>query len=184
MKTILFGILAASILATASYAQSEVNQRRENQQDRIANGVQSGQLTAGETAGLENREANINKEARTDRRQNGGNLTGSEKARINGQQNKLSNQLYQDKHNANSAQYGDNKVGQRRENQQDRISNGIRSGQLNAKQTSNLEKRESGINREVSADRKANGGSLTDNQKRKVNRQQNNVSGQIAKDKS
>jgi len=118
---------------TGCFAQSIVNQRRENQQDRIANGVQSGQLTAGETANLENQEANLNKEIRTDRRQNGGNLTNNEKTQINRQQNGLSNQIYQDKHNATAAQYGDNKVGARRENQQDRIANGIRSGQLNAK---------------------------------------------------
>ncbi|HEY1925514.1 MAG TPA: hypothetical protein VGG58_09680, partial [Candidatus Acidoferrum sp.] len=33
----------------------EVGQRKENQQDRIAQGVKSGQLTAGETAKLEKR---------------------------------------------------------------------------------------------------------------------------------
>jgi hypothetical protein len=36
----------------------------------------------------------------------------------------------------------------------------------------------------VSADRKANGGNLTNNQKRNINRRQNNVSGQIARDKN
>jgi hypothetical protein len=129
----LFSTTLVSIVVTGCFAQSIVNQRRENQQDRIANGVQSGQLTAGETANLENQEANLNKEIRTDRRQNGGNLTNNEKTQINRQQNGLSNQIYQDKHNATAAQYGDNKVGARRENQQDRIANGIRSGQLNAK---------------------------------------------------
>ena len=183
MRTIFFSTLAASILVTGSFAQ-EVKQRRENQQDRIANGVQSGQLTAGETANLEKREANLNKEIRTDRKQNGGNLTNNEKAQINRQQNGISNKIYQDKHNANTAQYGANKVGARRENQQDRIANGIRSGQLNAKQTANLEKKESGINKEVAADRKANGGNLTNNQKARINRQQNNVSGQIYRDKN
>jgi len=44
-----------------------VEQRKENQQDRIANGVRGGQLTAGETAKLENKEAAINKETAADR---------------------------------------------------------------------------------------------------------------------
>ena len=39
-----------------------INQRKENQQDRIANGVASGQLTAGETSNLERKESNLNKE--------------------------------------------------------------------------------------------------------------------------
>ena len=183
MRAILFSTILASILAAGAFAQ-EVGKRRENQQDRIANGVQSGQLTARETTHLETKESNLNKEIGADRKANGGNLTNNEKARINKQQNGLSNQIYRDKHNAAKAQYGDNEVGARRQNQQDRIANGIRSGQLNAKQTANLEKREAGINQTVAADRKANGGNLTNNQKRNINNRQNNVSGQIARDKN
>src|SRR6267143_5887609 len=105
-----------------------VAQRKENQQDRIANGVQSGQLTAGETAKLEKKEAAINKETAADRAANGGKLTASEKKQVNRQQNQASKQIYADKHNANTAHYANNKVGQRRENQQDRIAQGVKSG--------------------------------------------------------
>ena len=51
--------------------QPTVGQRKENQQDRIAQGVKSGQLTAGETANLETKEAAINGETRADRAANG-----------------------------------------------------------------------------------------------------------------
>jgi hypothetical protein len=119
--------------------QPTIAERKENQQDRIANGVKSGQLTAGETANLESKEAAINGETRADRAANGGKLTHSEKQPINRQQNQLSKQIYQHKHNANSAQYGNNRVGQRRENQQDRIAQGIKSGQLTAGETAKLE---------------------------------------------
>ena len=45
------GLLAALALPAAAFAQGyTINQRKENQQDRIANGVQSGRLTARETA--------------------------------------------------------------------------------------------------------------------------------------
>jgi len=81
--------------------QPTIAERKENQQDRIANGVKSGQLTAGETANLESKEAAINGETRADRAANGGKLTHSEKQPINRQQNQLSKQIYQDKHNAN-----------------------------------------------------------------------------------
>jgi len=76
-----------------------IGQRKENQQDRIAQGVKSGQLTAGETANLETKEARLNHEVRQDRKANGGNLTNNEKKQVNQQQNKLSKNIYRDKHN-------------------------------------------------------------------------------------
>ena len=183
MRTILFSTLLASVLTTGAFAQSEINRRRQNQQDRIANGVQSGALTAGETANLEKKESNINREIRNDRAQNGGHLTAQEKRQVNRQQNRVSGRIYRDNHNGATQKYGANEVGARRENQQDRIANGIRSGSLNAGEAAHLEKKEAGINREVAADRKTNGGNLTNQEKRQVNRQQNRVSGQIYNDK-
>jgi hypothetical protein len=79
--------------------KSEVGKRAENQQDRIAQGIKSGQLTAGEAAHLENKEANINQEVRHDRAANGGKLTPQERAQVNRQQNRASRQIYRDKHN-------------------------------------------------------------------------------------
>jgi hypothetical protein len=156
-----------------------VQQRKENQQDRIANGVKSGQLTAGETANLEKKEAAVNAETRADRAANGGKLTSAEKQQVNQQQNKLSKQIYQDKHNANTAHYGNNEVGQRRENQQDRIANGIKSGQLTAGETAKLEKQQKNINHQVASDRAANGGKLTSGEKQQVNKEQNAASKNI-----
>jgi hypothetical protein len=170
---------SSSTPSTPTPKPGEVAQRKENQQDRIANGVQSGQLTAGETSKLESKEAAINGETRADRAANGGKLTGAEKQQINQQQNKLSNQIYKDKHNANTAHYGNNEVGQRRENQQDRIANGIKSGQLTAGETAKLENQQHGINQQVKADRAANGGKLTQGEKQQVNKEQNAASKNI-----
>ena len=160
-----------------------VDQRRENQQDRIANGIDSGQLTAGETKNLESREANLNREVRDDRAADNGHLTQQDRQQINHQQNNLSHSIYQDKHNANVAHYGNNEVGQRRENQQDRIANGLRNGSMNAGQAARVENREQGINQQVRADRQANGGKLTGQQKAQINRAQNGASRQIYRDK-
>jgi hypothetical protein len=157
----------------------EVAQRKENQQDRIAQGVKSGQLTAGETSKLETKEAAINGETRADRAANGGKLTAAEKQQINKQQNQTSKQIYQDKHNANTAHYGNNQVGQRRENQQDRIAQGVKSGQLTAGETAKLENQQKGINQQVKADRAANGGKLTNGEKKQVNKEQNGASKNI-----
>jgi len=77
-----------------------INQRKENQQDRIAQGVKSGQLTAGETSKLEHQEAGINKEEKGMRAQDNGHLTKADKSLINKQQNQESKRIYRDKHNA------------------------------------------------------------------------------------
>ena len=169
--------------APAEKPKPTVEQRKENQQDRIANGVKSGQLTAGETANLEKKEAAINKETAKDRSANGGKLTAAEKKQVNRQQNQMSKQIYADKHNANTAHYGNNKVGQRRENQQDRIAQGIKSGQLTAGETAKLEKQQQGINKQVAADRKANGGKLNASEKKQINKEQNAASKNIYRKK-
>ena len=160
-------------------ADPSIAQRKENQQDRIAQGIKSGQLTAGETSNLETKEAAINGETHADRAANGGKLTQAEKQQVNQQQNQLSKQIYNDKHNANTAQYGNNQVGQRRENQQDRIAQGVKSGQLTAGETAKLENQQKGINQQVAADRSANGGKLTPGEKQQVNKEQNNASKNI-----
>jgi len=92
----------AAVLASGVFAQ-EIKDRKENQQDRIAQGVKSGQLTAGETAKLERQEARINRETRRERAANGGKLTNREKVRINRQQNVESARIYNKKHNAVTA---------------------------------------------------------------------------------
>ena len=101
---VLYGMIFATAFAGLLYCQepsgSEIKNRRENQQDRIANGVASGQLTAGEAARLENQEARINKEITTDRKANGGSLTTKQKAQVNRQLNRESRRIYHAKHNA------------------------------------------------------------------------------------
>jgi hypothetical protein len=177
-------IVAATVTLMGAAAQSnQVNQRKENQQDRVAQGIKSGQLTSGETAKLETKEAAINQEVRTDRTLNGGKLTGQEKQIVNRQQNQMSKQLYADKHNAVVQPTPKSEVGARRENQQDRIANGVASGKLSAGQTARLEKGETALNQEVKADRTANGGKLTPAEKQQVNQQQNQMSRKIYRDK-
>lgn len=184
MKSLMWITITATVFTVSAYAQSsEVGKRAENQQDRVAQGVKSGSLTAGETSNLESKETAIHQEVKTDRSLNGGHLTGREKAIVNRQQNQMSRQIYNDKHNASKQNSGSSEVGKRQENQQDRIANGIASGKLNAKQAANLEKGESAIHQEVRTDRKLNGGKLSGAEKKQVNQQQNRMSGKIYKAK-
>lgn len=76
-----------------------INQRKVDQQKRIAQGVKSGELTAGETARLEHQEAGINREERGMRAQDNGHLTRQDRRTIHKQQNQESRRIYRDKHN-------------------------------------------------------------------------------------
>jgi hypothetical protein len=87
----------------AAPAQNRVNQREENQQDRIGNGVKSGQLTPGETQHLEHGEQRIDNQVARDRAANGGHLTGQERRQVNREQNRESGRIYRDKHNGRTA---------------------------------------------------------------------------------
>ena len=91
---------ATAVSPTPPIKDPTINQRLENQQDRIGQGINSGQLTAGEAANLETKEAAINNEVRADRQANGGKLTQGERAQVNRQLNHTSRQIYRDKHNA------------------------------------------------------------------------------------
>ncbi len=76
-----------------------INQRKADQQDRIANGMKSGQLTPGESSKLEHQEAGINKEEHGMRAQDNGHLTKQDRQTIHKQQNQESRRIYRDKHN-------------------------------------------------------------------------------------
>jgi hypothetical protein len=89
---------ALGAVMTFGVSAQTINQRRENQQDRIAAGIANGKLAAGQAARLETRESRLNHEIGRDRQINGGYLTPGQRALINRQQNRLSNQIYRDKH--------------------------------------------------------------------------------------
>jgi hypothetical protein len=175
-KQILTTLIASAGLMMG---QSTINSREANQQQRIGQGVESGSLTAGEAARLEHGEARINREVQTDRAANGGRLTQQERNQVNGQLNRESNRIYDDKHNGNTAPYGNNEIDARRQNQQERIGQGIEKGQLSAGQAARLESKEAGINRQVRGERAANHGALTPSERRQTNRELNSASRQI-----
>jgi hypothetical protein len=94
IKMIVAGILGLSIAANAG----EVDRRAARQQERIAEGMKSGQLTEKESARLEKREAKIDGEIARDRAANGGKLTPAERRKVNREQNRASRAIYRQKH--------------------------------------------------------------------------------------
>ena len=102
-----FTLAPAAILAqttpTPGQHDHNINQRKTDQQGRIAQGVKSGQLTAGETSRLEHQEAGINREERGMRAQDNGHLTKTDRKTLHQQQNQESRRIYRDKHNGKAS---------------------------------------------------------------------------------
>ena len=97
MKIKLLAALAA-VLALPALAQTTpgVDKRQANQDARIQEGVQSGQLTAKETAKLEKGQAKVEKKeakAKAD-----GTVTAKERKKLAKAQNKQSKKIYREKH--------------------------------------------------------------------------------------
>jgi len=99
VKTLVKMIVVVSALSSVAMA-AEVDRRENRQQDRIGQGVQSGQLTPGETARLEHQEQRIDNQVKAERAANGGHLTAAEHAQVNREQNRESRRIYAAKHNA------------------------------------------------------------------------------------
>lgn len=98
MKRIAISLLAATTLLSA--AEGPIQQRRENQQQRIGEGIENGSLTSREASRLERKETRINRQIRHDQRVNGGNLTNKQKAQVSREQNRVSKDIYRQKHDA------------------------------------------------------------------------------------
>jgi hypothetical protein len=92
---IVTGLLVLMPLAAqAGPLQNRIN----NQQQRIYHGVKNGSISPKEYRRLERRQDNIEAARRRDIR-SGGKLTRSEKHRLNYRLNRLSNTIYRTKHN-------------------------------------------------------------------------------------
>jgi hypothetical protein len=173
-----------SVPALAQSTASEV-QRNVNQQERVEQGLESGQLTTREAAKLEKGEANIDKmeqKAEAD-----GKLTNAEKQRIERAQNKESREITRDKTNA---QTGDpsSKSSQRMQadvqrnvNQQQRIEQGVQSGQLTNREVGNLEKGQAKVDRKEA--RAGANGHISAQEQRNVQAAENHQSHKIHKEK-
>jgi hypothetical protein len=77
----------------------------------------------------------------------------------------------------------DYNINQRKGDQQARIGNGVKSGQLTAGETSRLEHQQAGINREERGMRAQDNGHLTKQDRRTIHTQQNQESRRIYRDK-
>ena len=140
-------LIACLLLGTgaAAFAQAPAGtvQRDVNQEKRIEQGLQSGALSTREAATLQR------EESRVDRMQanalKDGKMSAAEKAKLDAAQNKVSADIYAEKHNnvtgnPNSASSKRMQADvQRNINQQQRVENGVRNGSLTNREVATLE---------------------------------------------
>ena len=95
----LLAALAGVAAVAATPAEARINQREAHQQQRIARGVATGQLTARETYRLERQEGRIAAYAARSRADGGG-LSARERVRIEHMQDRESARIYRQRHDA------------------------------------------------------------------------------------
>lgn len=136
--------LAACAAAAGAQTAADISQRDINQQTRIRNGLQDGSLTTREAAVLERKEGRLDRlqaEALRD-----GKLSDPERARINRAEDRVSADIRNARHNgvqgdplSASSQRMQQGV-QRDIQQQQRIQDGLQSGQLSNREVAGLER--------------------------------------------
>jgi hypothetical protein len=103
---LLTGLCSASLASSLTMAQTvpdhprvnEVNQRLDNQQARINQGLANGTMTGKQAARDEAHDANIAKRESVDEAKHNGHLTKGEQQRLNKSENKNSRRIYRQKH--------------------------------------------------------------------------------------
>lgn len=98
MMTKVAALLALGLMTSAVEAQT-VDQRHENQQDRIAGGIANGSLTPGEARQVERQQGSIDRQEARMRSRDGGHLTAADRTRLQHRENHASRHIYRAKHN-------------------------------------------------------------------------------------
>ena len=181
--------LASCAIATAADAQNTADtiKRNVNQQNRIEDGLKSGQLTTKEAGKLEREESHIHKMEANALKD--GKMTDAEKQRIERAENKTSRDIARDKNNAqtgnpNSASSKRMQADvQRNANQEQRIETGVKNGSLTNREAGNLERGQAEVNRKeanaaanghVSAGEQKNIQSAENHQSKRIHREKHN----------
>jgi hypothetical protein len=102
------GLVCAALISTGSMAQTapvpdhprenEVNQRLDNQQARIDQGLKNGTMTGQQAARDEKHDENIAQREAVDESKHNGHLTKGEQNRLNKSENQNSKRIYRQKH--------------------------------------------------------------------------------------
>ena len=187
-----FGIWTVIVMANALSASAwsadvvERDQQRDvNQQQRIEQGLKSGELSTREAGQLEREQNRVDKIEARDLKD--GSISAAEQARLKSLENRTSQDIYQQKHDAQlgnpdskSSERMQSDV-QRNVNQQRRIQHGIDNGSLTNREVGSLERGQARVVRDE-ANAAANGRVRAGEQQR-VQGAENRQSKRIYRDK-
>ncbi|NML13908.1 hypothetical protein [Azohydromonas caseinilytica] len=174
----------AGAAAVAQPATPGVDQREARQEQRIRQGVASGEISAREAYRLERQQGRIDAAeaaARAD-----GRLNGAERERLNRMQDHASADIWQQKHDAHTASTAmapaapprSGVLVDRRQAAQDkRIRQGIASGQIDAREAARLEREQSRI--QAAEARARADGHVSGAERERLNRLQEHASADI-----
>jgi hypothetical protein len=149
-------LFATALLSGAAFADTpaEKDQQRDvNQQQRIENGLQSGQLSTKEAGRLEREQQHVDRMEARDLKD--GHMSAGEQLRLDKAQNAASADIYRQKHDAQTGNPGSASSQrmqadvQRNVNQQQRIQNGMDNGSLTNREASRLEAGQARTDRKV-----------------------------------
>ncbi len=165
---ILFGI-------GISTANAQVKPRVENQQDRIHQGVKSGELTKREAADVREDQKDLHQDVKLAKAD--GNITPGERKIISKEENQNSREIYRLKHNSRDKNTVVAPVKPRVENQQDRIQQGVKSGELTKKEAADVREDHKELQQDVKL-AKADG-SITTGERKVIAKEENKDSREI-----
>jgi hypothetical protein len=143
---IVLALSVATVLSGSAFADTvaEKDQQRDvNQQQRIEQGLQSGELSTKEAGRLEREQQHVDRMQAHDLKD--GHMSAAEQLRLDKAQNAASADIYKQKHDAqagNPASASSQRMQadvQRNVNQQQRIQNGMQNGSLTNHEASRLE---------------------------------------------
>jgi hypothetical protein len=180
-------VLLTAMLAGHAFAQSAASetQRNVNQQQRIENGLKSGQLTTKEAAKLEKEQAKVDRAEANAMKD--GKLSDAEKARIQRMQTKTSRDIEAEKHDAqtgnpNSASSKRMQADVQRDvNQEKRINEGVKNGSLTNHEAARMERGQAKDDRKEA--RAGGDGHIGKNEQASIQHSENHQSRRIFKQK-
>jgi hypothetical protein len=191
--------LAFLVAAEVAYGQAQapnygtndpgIQQRMQNQEQRIDQGVKSGALTPKETGRIEAEQAKIQQTEQ--RMKSDGQLTPKERQKLRNMQDRSSRHIYNQKHDAQTANVGssgadigsmkDPRIQRRMQNMEQRIDQGVKSGELTPKEAGKLEAEQARIKQAES--RMKSDGNLTGQERQKLHSMQDRSSNHIYRQK-
>jgi hypothetical protein len=177
------GVLSATAWGAGTVAGDE--QRDVHQQQRIEQGLKSGELSTREAGQLERQEQHVDQMEARDLKN--GKISAAEQAKLNAAQNKVSKDIYAQKHDAQLGN-ADSKSSERMQadvqrdvNQEKRVQNGIRNGSLTNREAGSLERGQARDARDQ-ANAAANG-RITAKEQQRVQSAENHQSKRVYKKK-